>query len=291
MTILRSLLFVPGNQPRRIEKALTLAPDAVILDLEDACPIAEKVATRAVVVEALRRPRTCLGYVRINALATDFSYGDLMAVVQPGVDGIMLAKVEAADQLRTVDWLIWQLERERNLPPGRIDLLPLIETAKGFGGLDEIARACGRVRRLAFGAGDFTVDMGISWSREETELVAFRSSLALASRNAGLEPPIDLAWIFLNDPQGFARSVEWGRTLGFQGKLCIHPDHIVPIDTAFGPTAEQVARAQRIVTAFGEAEANGTAAIQVDGMLVDYPIVLQARRVLARSARIRARTR
>ena len=289
MAVLRSMLFAPGNHARRVQKALSGEADAVILDLEDACPLAEKVATRAVVVAALSSPRRTLGYARINALTTEFAYGDLLAVVHAAIDGIMLTKVESADQLRTCDWLISQLERERGLTPGRIDLLPLVETARGFAALPEIARSCKRVRRLAFGAGDFTTDMGITWSASELELLKFRCDLALASRAAGLEPPIDLAWISLQDPKGFEESVRWGRTLGFQGKLCIHPDHVGPINAAFTPTEEQIAKAGRVIEAFREAERRGSAAIQVDGMLVDYPIVCQAERVLELAERIRAR--
>jgi len=292
MAVLRSMLFAPGNHARRVEKALSGDADAVILDLEDACPTAEKIATRTVVVEALKshRPAGPLGYVRINALTTEFAYGDFLAVARAHVDGIMLTKVESADQLRTADWLLTQLERERALPAGRIDLLPLVETAKGFAAVGEIARACKRVRRLAFGAGDFTTDMGITWSSGELELLKFRSDLVLASRAAQLEPPIDLAWISLQDPRGFEESVRWGRVLGFQGKLCIHPDQVAPINTAFTPSEAQMAKARRVIEAFRQAEERGSAAIQVDGMLVDYPIVYQAQRVLDIAERIRSRT-
>jgi len=290
MPVLRSLLFAPGNHARRVAKALASEADAVILDLEDACPVAEKRATRAVVVEALQRvPRAALGYVRINALTTEFAYGDLLATVQAGVDGLILTKVESADQLRTADWLMSQLERERGLPVGGIDLLPLVETAKGFSALSEISRASRRVRRLAFGAGDFTTDLGITWSSSELELLKFRGDLVLASRAADLEPPIDLAWIRLDDNAGLTESIRWGRVLGFQGKLCIHPDHIAAINTAYTPTPEQVEKARRILEAFAEAEASGSAAIRVDGLMVDYPIVVQARRVLEAAQRISGR--
>jgi citrate lyase subunit beta/citryl-CoA lyase len=290
MPVLRSMLFAPGNHARRVEKALSGDADAVILDLEDACPVSEKAATRPRVVEALRRPRTTLGYVRINALSTEYAYGDLLAVVQAGVDGIMLPKVERAHQLRTADWLITQLERERGLRPGCIDLLPLIETGKGFAALEEITRACSRVRRLAFGAGDLTTDLGITWTTGELELVKFRSDLILASRAADLEPPIDLAWIVLNEPKGLQQSIEWGRVLGFQGKLCIHPDHVGAINAAFTPSEAQLANARRIVAAFEDAEQRGSAAINVDGMMIDYPIVHQARRLLDAAQRIRTPT-
>ena len=280
MSLFRSLLFVPGNHARRIEKAFTLPADAVILDLEDACPLAEKVATRPVVVAALQRPRRSLGYVRINSLSTDFGYGDLCAVVNRGVDGVMLTKVDGPEAIKIADWLMTQLERERGLNQGSMDLIPLIETGAGLANASAIARAATRVKRLAFGAGDFTLDLGLRWSREETELIAFRSSLVLASRTAGIEPPIDLAWLNTKDAEGFANSVRWARTLGFQGKLCIHPDHVEPINSALSPTQDEIARAQRIVDAFRESEARGSAAFALDGALVDYAIVVQAQRTL-----------
>ena len=280
----------PGNHARRVAKALTLDADAVILDLEDACPIPDKVATRAVVVDALRQPRRARGYVRINALSTEFGYGDLVAVVQREVDGVMLTKVNGPDDVKIADWLMTQLERERGLPQGSVEVLPLIETGSGLANAEAIARAAPRVRRLAFGAGDFTLDLGIRWTREETELVAFRSTLVLASRAAGVEPPIDLAWIDVQDAGGLANSIRWGRTLGFQGKLCIHPDHVGAINEAFSPGEREVEKAQRIVAAFREAESRGSAAFALDGMLIDYAIVHQAERVLAAAAALAARS-
>jgi citrate lyase subunit beta/citryl-CoA lyase len=282
------MLFAPGNHPRRVEKALTLSADAVILDLEDAVAVAEKPATRSVAVEALRRPRRCRGYIRVNALSTQWGYGDLVAVVQPGVDGIMLPKVETADELKTADWLIAQLERERGLEVGAIDLLPIVETGLGFTNLEAIARAGTRVRHVAFGAGDFTLDLGISWSVEETELLPYRSAFVVISRAAGLEPPIDTVWIHLQDPDGFKRSVEHVKALGFQSKLCIHPDQVPVANAAFTPPAEEVARARKIVAAFKDAEAKGLASIQVDGRFVDYPIVALSQRVLDQADAIAA---
>lgn len=286
MKLFRSLLFAPGNHPRRIERALALQADVVILDLEDACPISEKVATRTAVVEALQRPRQSLGYVRVNALTTDFGYGDLCTVVAHGVDGIMLTKVDGPDQIKIADWLMSQLERERGLRAGSVDLIPLIETAAGMANAEAIAKAAPRVKRLAFGAGDFTLDLGLRWSREEIELLPFRSALVLDSRTAGIEPPIDVAWLNTKDEEGFGNSLRWGRDLGFQGKLCIHPNHVGPINNAFSPSPEEIARARRIVEAFSAAEARGSAAIALDGALIDYAIVLQAQRTLHAAERV-----
>ncbi|MCW2238827.1 HpcH/HpaI aldolase/citrate lyase family protein [Azospirillum canadense] len=289
MTVLRSLLFAPGNHPRRVEKAFTLGADAVILDLEDACAVAEKAATRPVVVEALQRPRPCLGYVRVNALTTDFAYEDLRAVVQAGVDGIVLPKVERPDDLRTADWLVGQLERERGLPVGSTDIIPILESGAGFSALDAIARSGTRVRRFAFGAGDFTLDMGLTWTRDELELLHHRSAIVLASRAAGLEPPIDTVWIDLKDANGFRDSSLRARTLGFQGKLCIHPDQVPAVNAAFTPTEAEVRKARRVIDAFAEAEAKGSSSFQIDGQFVDYPILYQAQRVLSTLDAIDAR--
>ncbi len=291
MTVLRTLLFAPGNHPRRVEKAITLAADAVIYDLEDAVAEAEKAATRRVVVEALQRPRPCLGYVRVNALTTEWAYGDLHAVAAKGVDGIVVPKIERASDLHTVEWMVASLERERGLPVGGIDVIPIVETALGFTNLREIARSGTRVRRLAFGAGDFTLDLGIAWSADETELLSYRNAFVAESRAAQIEAPIDTVWVDLKNADGFARSARRARELGFQGKLCIYPDQVPIVNDVFRPTEAEVASARRIVDAFAVAEAKGLASIQVDGRFVDYPIVHIARRTLARAEAIAARAR
>ncbi len=284
MSVLRSLLFAPGNHARRVEKALRLDADAVILDLEDAVAIPEKAGTRRMVVEALAAPRRCRLYVRVNAMSTDWCYGDLAAVVRHGIDGVVLPKAEGADQIRTADWLLSALEREHALPVGEIDLIPIVETALGFGNLRQIAEAGTRTRRIAFGAGDFCLDLGITWSRDEQELLAYRAAFVVASRAAGIEPPLDTVWVDLRDPDGFARSAARVAALGFQGKMCIHPDQVPVANAAFTPEAAEVDRAKCVIAAFEQAEARGLASIQFDGQFIDYPIVERARRVVARAA-------
>jgi citrate lyase subunit beta / citryl-CoA lyase len=277
---MRSLLFAPGNHARRVEKALGLPTDGVILDLEDAVAVSEKAATRATVVEAFGKPRTGKLYVRVNALTTEWCYGDITAVVHPGLDGIILPKVEQAHELRTADWLIANLERERGLPTGTVDLIPIIETALGVSNLKRICRSGTRMKRLAFGAGDFTLDMGMVWTRSEAELLPYRSACVMESRAAGLEPPLDTVWADLRDADGFIASARHAAALGFQGKMCIHPDQIAPANAAFTPDGASVAQAKRIVEAFDKAEAQGLASIQLEGQFIDYPIVQRARRVL-----------
>jgi len=279
MSVLRSFLFAPGNHPRRVEKALTIAADAVILDLEDAVAITEKPATRPVVVAAFRQPRHGKLYVRVNAVSTEWCYADLVAVIQAGLDGIILPKVESPDQLRTADWLMGNLERERGLPVGGIDLVPIIETALGMREVDRIAASGTRTKRLAFGAGDYTLDLGMVWSRDESELAPARWAVVNASRAAGIEPPFDTVWADLRDAEGFAASAARAAALGFQGKMCIHPDQIAVTNVAFSPSEAALAQARRVIAAFEEAEAKGLASIQLEGQFIDYPIVQRARRI------------
>ena len=274
---------------RRVEKALSLDVDAVILDLEDAVATAEKRTTRDAVIAALTRPRRPLLYVRVNAVDTEFCYGDLAAIVRPGLDGIILPKVESAGGLATVDWLLAQIEREHGLVSRAIELIPIIETARGLNQIDAILASGTRVKRVAFGAGDFTLDVNMAWSRNEAELTYARAKIATASRAAGIEAPLDTVWIDLADEEGLEASARTALGFGFQGKMCIHPNQIAVVNRVFTPSEAEIALAERVVAAFARAEAEGSAAIQLDGKFIDYPIVYRAQRVLEKIAAIRVR--
>jgi citrate lyase subunit beta/citryl-CoA lyase len=249
------------------------------------------VATRAVVVAAYQKPRRCLGYVRVNAMSTEWGYGDIVAVVQKGIDGIILPKLETVDEIRAADWVISNLERERGLPKGSIDVIPILETGKGLANIRGICAAGTRIKRLAFGAGDFTLDMNITWSRSEAELLPYRSECVLASRAGGMEPPIDTVWVDIKDTEGFRASVANIKGLGFQGKMCIYPDQVPVVNEMLAPTAAEVEWSKKVVAAFAEAEKAGSASIQLEGKFIDYPIVYRAERVIAMAERIAARAR
>ncbi|WP_431304774.1 HpcH/HpaI aldolase/citrate lyase family protein [Sediminicoccus sp. BL-A-41-H5] len=286
----RTFLFAPGDHARRAEKVLTAGADACILDLEDAVAISAKVAARALVNAALERPRTCRGFVRVNAFDTEFCPGDIQAVIGPRLDGLVLPKLEDPAQLIAVDWLISALERQLGLPHRGIEVMPIIETARGMAGLGALTTCAaslgGRVKRFSFGAGDYTLDLGITWDLAETVLEGAREKMVLHSRAAGLEAPIDTVWIELREMEAFAASCARGVSLGFQGKLCIHPDQVPVANAAYSPPEAEVARARRIIAAFAEAEAQGLASIQVEGRFVDYPIVDRAQRIVALAERI-----
>src|SRR5688572_25097417 len=207
MPLTRSMLFAPGNVPRRVEKALTLDADAVIIDLEDSVAVSEKEATRKPVAEALKAPRRGRGYVRVNAPSTPFCYGDLVATIHKGVDGVLLPKVESAADLHAIDWLLAALEREHGVQEGSIDLVPQVETAAGVQRVDRILQARSlrpykapwRVRRAAFGAADYAHELGLTVHTDEAELADARARIVLSSRAAGLEGPIDSPWFDFKD--------------------------------------------------------------------------------------------
>ncbi|MCD5416104.1 CoA ester lyase, partial [Candidatus Bipolaricaulota bacterium] len=276
----RSLLFAPGNVARRVEKALQLNADAVILDLEDSVPIAEKGATRELIAEALRAPRNRPCYVRVNALSTGLTVGDLAAIVSSHLDGIVLAKSERAVDLIKVDWYLSHLEKERSLPIGSIDLIPLVENAAGVCNAYEIAKSVARVRRLCFGAIDYTTDINVQLTEGGVEIFYARSHLVNASAAAELEPPIDTVYPEIKNLSGLLADAGVGRKLGFQGKLVIHPAQIEPVNEVFSPSQEEIAYAERVVAAFKEAEAAGHAAITLDnGKFIDYPVARNAERL------------
>ncbi len=267
---MRSFLFAPANHPRRVEKALGLAAEAVILDLEDAVPEAEKEAARKAIAEAARLPRKTRLYVRINALSTPHGLADLKALPQ-GIDGVVVPKCESARDVGAA----------AAYAP-RLDLMPTIETARGLRAAEEIALAHAQVRRLAMGALDLALDLGLSPGRDEAELAPYRAMLMMASRLAGREPPIDSPSPDFRDLDALKASCERARRMGFQGKLCIHPDQISVVQAAFTPTAEEFAEAERIVAAAEAAERQGHGAAQVDGKMIDAPVVAKARRILDR---------
>ncbi|MDG1886293.1 MAG: CoA ester lyase [Alphaproteobacteria bacterium] len=276
----RTYLFAPGNHERRVEKAMGLGADVVILDLEDAVAISEKKSTRNLINKTLDQPRNCAVFVRVNAYDTEFCYGDICSIVSENLDGIVLPKLESLEDLRSIDWLLTNLEKERGLPHRSIDLMPIIETAGGLVNIREMANADTRVRRLAFGGGDYTRDLGMQWTLKEDELLPVRSEMVLASRFGKLEPPVDTVFIHIKKHDAFKASCLNILGLGFQGKMCIHPDQVPVTNEIFTPSVDEVRWSKRIISEFGEAEKAGIASIQIDGYFVDYPIVEKAQRTV-----------
>jgi citrate lyase subunit beta/citryl-CoA lyase len=273
-------MFAPGSDSRKLEKVFSLPVDVMILDLEDAVALNEKARARGMIREALDNPREPRAYVRVNAVSTDLLFDDLDAVVCPNLDGIVLPKADSPQDVQTADWLLTELERKRGVGAGRVDLVPLVESAAAILRAEAVASASPRIRRLAFGAMDFVLDIGASWDKEGTALLYARSHLVLASRVAGIEAPIDTVYPDLRDIDGLVAESQLVRKLGFQGKMVLHPAQIEPVNRVFSPTEAEIEEARKTVEAFAQAEARGSASIQVDGKFIDYPVADRARKLL-----------
>ncbi len=280
---LRSFLFTPSNHARRVEKVFQVGADAVILDLEDAVAINEKPAARQCVVDAFRsRPDSRTKYyVRVNGVDTPFCEEDIKATVGPWLDGVVLPKVESRSCLNHLERLLAAAEAEQGMAVGSLDLMPIIETAAGIEAAKKIATADSRIRRMAFGGGDYTLDLNYEWNADETVLAYARAKLSHAARLGGLEPPIDTVVLQIKDDERFLQSARQGKQFGFGGKLCIHPSQVPLTHQIFTPSEEEVAHARAVVAAFETAEAEGSASIQLDGYFIDYPIVYKSQRILA----------
>jgi citrate lyase subunit beta/citryl-CoA lyase len=278
---LRALLFAPGNHPRRLEKVGTFGADAIVLDLEDAVAEAEKDAAREMVRAALPSySDETVVVVRVNSYETGRLEADLESVVSEHLDCILLPKVEQGETLAEVDDLLGRLEEARGLDRDHVRVLLTIETARGVARCQQIADAApARALTLVFGPGDFTVDLGIDMTQDATELLYARSSVVVATRAAELPPPIDGAYLLdLQDIEGLVADTHLSRQLGFVGRIVIYPPHVEPVQHVYSALAEEeVERLRRIIEAFDAAEQAGSASIQVDGRLIDYPIYRHAR--------------
>ena len=277
----RSWLFAPADNARRRQKAFECGADVVILDLEDAVAPDAKSVARAAAGELAGAQPGAACFVRVNGIDTPWCYQDLLAVVRPGLAGVVIPKAERAADLCTIDWVLRQLERERDMPPGGVALLGLVETAVGVESVAALAVATPRLARLSFGIADYSLDLGLVPSSSEEELAHVRARLVHASRVAGLAAPIDSVVVEYRDDARFRESAERGRRMGLAGKLCIHPDQVALANEVFGPSETEIAHARAVVAAFEAAAPGDNAAISVAGSFVDAPVVERARRLLA----------
>jgi citrate lyase subunit beta/citryl-CoA lyase len=291
LPVWRSLLFVPTNVERFVDKAHERGADAVQLDLEDSVPLAEKAHARTLVAEAAAKVRRGGAdvVVRINR-PWRMALRDLEAAVGPDVDAIALPKVAGAQHVRLVAEVLDELERERGLEPGRTKLICMIETADAFFQAHEVAAAHERIVALNLGAEDFALSVGML--PEPEGLHYPKVSIVIAARAAGILPLGFVGTVAdYKDLDGYRATIARSRRLGFRGSSCIHPAQVAILNEEFAPSAAEVAQAEGMLEAYDRAMAQGRGSVEYEGKMIDVPIVERARELLAIHARIEERER
>jgi citrate lyase subunit beta/citryl-CoA lyase len=296
--ILRSMLYVPANSWRMINNAPGEGADAVILDLEDGCPMPEKETARVFARDSIPmlKEHGLDVFVRVNSLETGLTGTDLSYVVVKGIDGIMLAKTESGEAVNEVGRLLTEEEKKKNLVPESVAIMALIETPRGIMNIREIIEASKRVVAVGFGAGDFSREMGAGMGvskltpEEYFPMVLYaRSAMAVAARAGGIQA-IDTPFFgLIIDLEGLARESEKAKLLGFSGKQVTHPRHVGVVNQVFAPAAGDVDFAKRVVAAYEEARTKGLGATTVGGRMIDYGSFRRAESLLAFSRAIEER--
>jgi len=281
-SLMRSVMTVPVIVQRFIDKAPSAGADVICYDLEDSVPPAEKAAARPLAAKAIdttpRGPHQV--YVRLNGFWTGMTEDDLIAVVRPGLDGVVLSKADSAAEIEKVDHYLTGLEREAGMVTGSVAIAPLVETAKGVMNSYDICRASPRVSAAVFGAEDYATDMGIQRTPEGREVEWARTQLAVACRAAGIQA-IDTPDPDYTDTEHLEREMRFARSIGYRGKLVIHPTQVAIANRIFRPSDEEIAEAREVVEAFErDGLAKGLAAISVGGKMIDTPIYWRAKRLL-----------
>ncbi|MDZ7378629.1 MAG: CoA ester lyase [candidate division KSB1 bacterium] len=290
MTVLRSLLFVPGNRSDMLQKAVRLTPDAFVPDMEDSVSAPEKGRARELIASFL--PELAASGVpvipRVNALDTGLLEADLAAVVGPYSYGVSVGKVSTPRDVEIIADTLARLELQAGIPVGQTRLVPWLETALAIVRAYEICTASPRIVAVAFGAEDFTHDMAIARTEDDSEVAVPRNLVCIAARAANVLA-LDTPYFLFRDPEGLQRNALASKKIGFKGKFAIHPAQLDIINATFSPSPEEIDYARRVVAAFAEAERAGKGATSLDGKVVDVPVVKRARALLEVAEHIASR--
>ncbi len=278
----RALLYMPGDDLRKIQKAAASGVDCACMDMEDGVALNRKAEARTTIVEALKTVNfgRTERLARINAIGTGFEVDDLSTVLPAHPDGIVIPKVEYAEQIAFVSQTIASYEELYGWPLGSIPIVVVVETARGIVNLAQIAAADPRLEGIIFGAEDFAGDIGATRTPEAWEVFYARSAVVTHAAAFGLQA-IDMVYIDFKDTAGLRREALEGARMAFSGKQIIHPSQIEPVQEAFTPSAEAIAYALRVKQAFDENQAIGKGAFALDGKMIDAPILKAAEKVLA----------
>lgn len=280
---MRSLLFLPGNRDKFLEKAAALDADGLIIDFEDSVPSTEKAAARRCLAAHAPVLRHKPLWVRPNGYGTPHFQDDLAVICStPGVAGLMLPKVENVAALRQIDDAIGAQERAAGLSTGMLKLILIIESARGVMRSFDLATASARVESLCFGGardGDLMADLGCEWSHRGT-LQHAREQVLIAARAAGCRTPLDGVFVDVKDQAGFEQDTRLSRALGYRGRTVIHPSQIEAANRLYSPTAEEIAESRRLIETFEQAAARGHASVLFEGRMIDVAMAKAARNVI-----------
>jgi citrate lyase subunit beta/citryl-CoA lyase len=267
--LFRSLVFVPGNNPRFLEKAKSLSADVVCFDLEDSVPDKEKKKARVMIKNALKKrdQYSASIFARTNSPDSGKIEADLKEIVQKGIDGIVIPKVNSAKELKKIEKTVSSLEKKRKIKG--IRLMPSIESALGVVNCYEIASASKRIDALVFGIFDLLNDMGIEYTKGNPRGAKYsRYEVPVAAAAAGVAA-IDGIWQDLKDKNGFTKDCQVGKSLGYAGKSAIHPDQIKTIHKIFHPSKPEIAWAKKVCSVYEKSTKKGRGATVVDGKMID----------------------
>ena len=280
----RTSLYASGSSAGKVLEARFYNQDCIVYDLEDSVSAMEKDAARFLVYHTVRyhRPPDKYVLIRVNGLYSEYIEEDLEAAVRARPDAIRLPKVEHADEVRRIDARITEIEKTAGIEPGSIELWCNIESVLGAVNAQEIATASPRVVALALGAEDYTASMGSLRSKAGHEIFYARMQVLQACRLAGISAQ-DAVFSDFNDPEGLQEDLKMTRGLGFDGKTVIHPRQIDMVNAAFTPTKKEIRNARRVIAALEEGAKNHTGVVVVDGSMVDKPMEIRARTVLAQA--------
>ena len=285
----RSILYVPGNVPKFIDKAHERGADCVLVDLEDSVQPAQKPEARAMLPETLKK--VVRGgadvAVRINR-PMRLAMADLEAAVRPGVAALFVTKTEGVQHLALLDEAVSELERERGLPVGGIGFAAMIEHPRAMAHLHDIAERGPRLIAMMLGGEDFALETGSVPGDETLELPKRLVAFAAQAHDVAMIGILGTVADY-SDPAAYRKSAERARRFGFSGGTCVHPGLVTALNEAFAPSADEVAQARRLIQADAEAAAAGRGSFQVDGKMIDIPVIERARKLLARHEAIERR--
>jgi citrate lyase subunit beta/citryl-CoA lyase len=282
--LMRTTLYAGGTSPARMIQAGFYGEDCLVYDLEDSVSVGEKDAARFLIYNLIKnhRPKNKYVIIRVNGIYSDFIDEDLEMAVRAQPDAIRIPKVEYADEVKKLDAKVTEIEKKAGVEPGKIQFWCNIESYMGVINALEIAKSSPRVAAMAIGAEDLTASIGAERTKKGWEIFYARNAILMACRAAGISAQ-DAVFADINDADGLAEDLKMTRSLGFDGKTCVHPRQIEAVNDCFTPSMKQIRNAQRVLAVLDEAARNHTGVCTLDGAMVDKPMELRARQTLAKA--------